>query len=297
MDQSNHILNQLAKAFNQVALSDKEHDRKLRDKYFDKVNYSSTKKALDELEVPRELRYHIPREPADWQRLSEEARKTKRANFKLHKHFPAAAAFRTGNRNKKLDTAVKNLAQRFQSNTKHNVAAAVEISTDLAKTGARLKKLIQQHSLIPRLIENAYLQGINLGTKQNVTYIVSRIQAEFDLYKKPLAELQLIFDKLQDHTFLLGDGGADGIEQIKNICLAIKNLKPTKPNLYPTKQDFKEAQGSYFRNSFTPYNRGRGRGRPYFGRRPWRGRPWRPFRPGPPPHQPNPTSYGYPQRQ
>ena len=72
------ILQTLATAFNQVASSDKDQDKKLRDKFFDQVNFKETKKTLDDLGTPRELRFHMPREPADFKRLSDEALKTRR---------------------------------------------------------------------------------------------------------------------------------------------------------------------------------------------------------------------------
>lgn len=267
------ILETLATAFNQVALSDKDQEQKLREKYFDKVNFRETKKALDDLAIPKELRFHIPREPADFRRLSDEARKARRNKFSVYKCFPAPATFRTGNRNKKLDTAIRNLAQHFQSNVKFNLGASIEIATGLLKTGTEFRKLIQEHQTVPLLFTEAKEKGVDLNSRQNIEYIVKRLQSEFGLYRKILADLQATYEKLEDLIFLQDDSAADGIEQIKHICLAIRNLKAAKDNLLPTKEDFKEAQGGFRgrggRYPFFPRGRGRrggrfgDRGRPY----------------------------------
>ena len=269
------ILQTLATAFNQVALSDKDQDQKLREKFFDAVNFRETKKSLDELGVPRELRYHIPREPADFKRLSDEARKARRNNFSVYKCFPAAATFRTSNRNKKLDSAIKNLAQHFQSNTKHNLGASIEIATDLLKTGKNFRRLIQEHTAVPNSFKQAQQQGVDLNAEKNINYIVQRLQSEFKLHHKMLSNLQDTYDKLEDLIFLQDDAAADGIQQIKNICLAIKHLKTAKDNVLPSKDDFRQAQGGF--GGYGRGNRGRsftrgGRGRHPFGRRHFGGR-------------------------
>ena len=263
MDQNGiQAIQQLATALNKAALTDKELQTKEREKFFNQVNYSETKKTLDELRIPRELRYHIPREPADYKRLSEQARKARRSNFKVPKCFPAAATFRTGNKNKKLDKAIKNLAQHFQSNSKNNLGASIEIATKLASTGALLRRRIQEHTQLPGLLQLGRQRGLDLNAPENLHYITRRLTEEFALYRSILEELQEAFDRLLDLIFLQGDAAADGIEQIKNICLAIKNLKSRKENVLPTKEDYRDAQGGY-------YGGGRGRRGGGFNRRPW----------------------------
>mmetsp|Transcript_10992 Transcript_10992/g.21621 ORF Transcript_10992/g.21621 Transcript_10992/m.21621 type:complete len:303 (-) Transcript_10992:459-1367(-) len=258
---TNQILQTLATAFNQVALSDKDQDQKLREKFFDKVNFKETKKSLDELGVPQELRYHIPREPADFKRLSDEARKARRNKFAVYKCFPASVTFRTSNKNKKLDTAIKTLGQHFQSNVKHNLGASIEIATSLLKIGKEFRKLIQEHSSVPQFFKQALQKGVDFNDPNNIEYIVKRLQHEFGLYRAILKDLHATYDKLEDLVFLQDDAAADGIEQIKHICLAIKNLRAAKDNVLPTREDFRGAQGGYRgRGGRYPFNsRGRSR--------------------------------------
>jgi len=263
MDQNGiKALNELAKALSRQALTDKEYDTKQQERYFERVNYEETKATLQELRIPEELQNFIPREPAKFGRLNEQARKTRRNNFKVPKCFPAATSFRTGNRNKTLDKALKNLSQHFQSNVKYNLGGTIETATKLADTGTKLRRRIREHQHLPLLIKEQADKGVNLNL--HADYICKRLQSELGLYKDILAELQETFDRLQDLIFLQSDAAADGIEQIKTICLALKNLKPRKQNVYPTKDDYKDAQGNRYGRPFYP--RG-GRGNPNRGGR------------------------------
>jgi hypothetical protein len=285
------VIDQLAKYLSKATLTDKEFAEKERTKYFEKVNFQESKQTLDELEVPKELRYHIPRESAQFQRLSEEARKTRRKNFNIQKSFPAAANFRTNNKNKKLDTALKTLATHFQSNVKYNLGGTIETASLLAKTGSRLKRLIHEHKLLSQFLLQAHQNGVDLNNEQNFSHIYTRISEEFGLYEETLAELKVIFDRLTDLVFLQNDAAADGIEQIKNICLAIKHLKPKK-NTLPTREDYKDAVGGAYRfggGRRGGYGRG-GYGRGRGGRHRGGGRYGSPYKPSyPKPYQYNNT--------
>ena len=253
-------IQELVQALNRQALTDQEYEAKKRQRYFDQVNYQGTKAVLEELRIPPELQNHIPREPAQFGRLNEQSRKTRRNNFKVPKCFPAATTFRTGNRNKNLDKALKNLATHFQSNVKYNLGGTIETTSKLTSTGILLRRRIREHEQLVKLIQAKKEQGLDFNSQSG--YLINRLKAEFGLYKQVLVQLQEIFDRLQDLIFLQSDAAADGIEQITSICLALRNLKPRKDYIRPTKEDYKDAQGSgygYVRRTF--YGRGRGFGR------------------------------------
>ena len=186
------------------------------------------------------------------------------------------------------------MAQHFQSNSKHDLGASIEMATNLLKTGTDFRKLIREHTAVPNLFKQARQQGVDLNTDKNITYIVQRLQSEFKLYHKILADLQDIYGKLEDLIFLQDDAAADGIQQIKNICLAIKHLKIAKDNVLPSKDDYRQAQGGCGGHG----HRGRrGRGHPRGRGRPWGRRPFDPRDRNRPRDQDSSNRPYYPPRQ
>ena len=298
-------LTALVNALNQTNLSDKELKAKQKENFFARLNFQESKRILEELGIPLELLLHIPTDQADYKKLSEDSRKKRRKNFKVHKTFPAAATYRTGNRNRKLDQALKQLVAREQTGHKYNLSGNIEITAKIARAGSLLRRLVEQHLFIPELIKQARINGIDLNREENANYLIRRLQQELDLYRQPLLLFQEVFDRSLDLTFLSNDFAANFIEEAKNVCLAVKNLKTPKPNTFPTREDYRQARGG---NPY-PYRGGgrggrfgdRGRGR-WRGRYPYGGRPSYPrynpgYGPGRGPGQDNRPSYGYPRQQ
>lgn len=265
MDQQGiKALKDLAEALSRQALTDQEYKTKEQERFFEQVNYEETEATLQDLQIPEGLQHHIPKTQAKFFRLSDQARKTRRSNFRLHKIFPAAATFKTGNRNKTLDRALKDHISHLQSNTKYNLAGLIETAALHSRTGALLQQRIQEHKQLPAFIKDEADKGTDLN--QHVDYITERLQAEFGLYEDILTEHKAAYDRLQDLIFLANDAAADALEQINNVCLALQNLRPRK-DTRPTRDDYRDAQRSGFgRRHFTPRGRANGRGSS-FGRR------------------------------
>lgn len=272
MDQGRKDLEQLSRLLSKCALTDQEQQEKEHKDYFDKVNFEERQRVLDEKRIPKDLRYHIPRDASKYPRLEEQARKTRRQEFSVHKALPPPVKFRTGNKNQKLGKAISNLGQHFQSNSKHTLGGIIEIASGISHIGEDLGKLILQQLRIPDIIKAAAIAG-KFRTNQDIQQLSEALKKEFSKHTVILKQLHDQYLKLHQLTFLQSDATADGIEQIKALCLALKNLKAAPTNVFPTNREYREAvrasplgyrgRGRGYRR---PWQRGRFRGRGRFGR-------------------------------
>ena len=260
MDPAFNNLTTLTKALQRAVLTEEQQRERDRKEYFERQNYQATQRVINELAIPAELQKHIPRKSGQYTKLSSEALKEHRKSFSVHKALPIAAKFKTGNRNKKLGEAIKKTADRLQNNSKHTLGAAIEIATDLSKTGKRLRNRIETHTRIPEFLKNRILERKNIQTK-DIERVINAIDEEFSKYQETLSELEAIYSKLHSLIFLESDSIADSIQQIKNICLGLRNLQPPKDNIYPTKREFAQAQGDRYRYPYNGGGRRGGRGR------------------------------------
>ena len=243
MNPGQQQLHNLTKALQNVLLSPLEQQDKERKDYFEEQNYKAAQKLLNELQVPQELRNHIPSAPGNHLKLSTEALKEHRNEFKLHKALPQAAKFKTGNRNRKLGDSIRKTAERFQNNSKHTLGAAIEIATSLSKTGQRLRDRIDLHTRIPAFIRDHIrkIQETKRAYPQDIEKFIESIDAEFNKYQETLSELSIIYKKLHSLVFLESDALADGLQQLKNICLSLRNLQAPRDNVFPTRQEYQQA--------------------------------------------------------
>lgn len=264
MDQQNDRFLEFAKSFSKLTLTEDQLEDKRRQEHIAKVNRQNKELKLKELNVLPSLRIHIPREPGKFLRLNEDARKTKRNLFSLHKAFPDPVKFQHGNKNPKLSTALKSIGQRLQSNGKHNLAATIEIESDLHRVITRLDGLLLSDSGIPDRLKEAYQ-----AQSPHFLQLLDILHGVFIDYRSILESLVPLYDKLDALTYLQGDSLSDGIEQVTNIALALRNLRPPKTNVHPTKDQIKSALSDRSHNPRGPW---RGRGRKY-NRKPGRAYP------------------------
>jgi len=271
-------LESVHKTLRKLLLSEEQKLARNRADYIAKVNNQEQVATRQDYKLPSHLEVHIPDGPGKYFKLSDTTRKAYRAKFNLHKTFPEQLNFQqAGIKNKKLGSAIKTFGQRIQTNSKHSLGAALEIGTDLHHTGTDFFNTLTRTKLIPKFIYQAWRSGKFQADQQGIEYICATLHHELKKYENTLEQLKSTSDKLETLAFLLGDSSSDLLEQLKTVCLAIKNLKPPADNTAPTQREFRAAQ----RTSYNPYTpnpfrgRGRGRGRGYRGR--LRGRGARPY--------------------
>ena len=241
MENPENTIANLAKSLQACIFTPKQLQEQKQKEFLEAVNQEEKTRILNEKKVPEGLRKHIPTTAAKYGRLNEEARKNKRKDFTLHKALPEPIKFKTGNKNKKLGNAISSLAQHFQSNSKHTLGGLLEVATDISHIGQEIHANLQfQLQQIPRAIRHGYQEGA-FRSEILIDKFIAHLTAEFDKHLKTLADLQDQCKKLDNLIFLQGDSYADGIEQIKQVCLALKNLKSPANNIYPTREEYREA--------------------------------------------------------